>query len=149
MRDQRGIVGEVVSVIALALLQFQTTIQPASPSHVTSTNMRIMAKLESGIRLIEENRVMEHLMQDVELVIGRPRLRLNTQVLQVYTHLNVIKTSELVQGMTGNDRSKKYVRVNQVQTRLLLCACFISDLASYGMQFTALDWHFEYPMRVL
>jgi hypothetical protein len=99
-------------------------------SHVTSTNMRLMAKLESGIRLIEENRVMEHLMRDVELVIGRPRLRLNTQVLQVYTHLKVIKTSELVQEMTGNNRSKKYARANQVQIRLVLCACVISDLAS-------------------
>jgi hypothetical protein len=57
---------------------------------------------------------MKHLMQDVELVIGRPRLRLNTQVLQVYTHLTVIKTSELVREIAGNNLSKKYARAVHV-----------------------------------
>lgn len=40
---------------------------------------------------------MKHLTQEVELVIGPPRLQLDMQVLQVYTHLMVIKASELIE----------------------------------------------------
>jgi hypothetical protein len=40
-----------------------------------------MAKLEGGMRLMEENRLVKHLSQEFDLDIGPPSLRLVTQVL--------------------------------------------------------------------
>jgi len=141
---------DMVSVIALALLQLQTT---SNWHHIT----RSQCKLEACGKIREWNATDRGESSDEASEArgwasqGPPWLQLDTQVLQAYTHLMVIKTSELIREMVGNNRSQKYVRAGHVQTRLVLCMCIcdINEYASYGMQFAALDWNFECPMWVL